>query len=184
MAIANKKSNTSKLKAGNSKKINKWIIAAGVVLVAAVGIIVVRFSSAATDPNTTFVHYSSQISFLWGANQTKTEKINGVATTYKLLNNGSIRGGVATLVSATEAKQSSKVCAHFKVFSTKGIVNIQQVVNGQGKNFGSKSIDSLSYGQTGTVCTVGITNADSTVQVYMSNAQEGNVGVDHMFGRK
>lgn len=46
-AVKAKKPTTSKLKAGQKKKVNKWLIIGGVVAVAVIGALVVRFSSAA-----------------------------------------------------------------------------------------------------------------------------------------
>lgn len=46
MAAVKAKKPTSKLKAGQKKKVNKWLILGGVAAVAIIGVVVVRFSSA------------------------------------------------------------------------------------------------------------------------------------------
>lgn len=48
MAVLKAKKSTNKLKSGKKKTINKWIIFGGVIIVAVVGAVVVRFSGASS----------------------------------------------------------------------------------------------------------------------------------------
>ena len=59
MAAVKAKKPVSKLKAGQKKKVNKWLIIGGVAAVAIIGAAVVRFSSAATCKSLTWRQGSS-----------------------------------------------------------------------------------------------------------------------------
>lgn len=59
MAAVKAKKSVSKLKAGQKKKVNRWLILGGVAAVAIVGIVVVRFSGAASCKQVTFRQGSS-----------------------------------------------------------------------------------------------------------------------------
>lgn len=59
MATVKSKKPVSKLKAGQKKKTNKWLIVGGIAAVAIIGAVVVRFSSAATCKSLTFKQGSS-----------------------------------------------------------------------------------------------------------------------------
>lgn len=61
MAAVKAKKPTTKLKAGQKKKVNKWLILGGVAAVAIIGAVVVRFSGAATVGTKTIIDNSGGV---------------------------------------------------------------------------------------------------------------------------
>lgn len=145
------KTTATKLKAGKKKKVNKWLLVAGVASMVAIGVLVVRYSSASTY---TFINYSSKMS--GGAENKKSD-----GNTYRVVD-GRKGQTVKSAVSAAQMANTNTVCAHFKMID-----------NGVPKGLGNYSAISLvMYDKKGAV-------VDSTGRISLSTVaktgQTGNV---------
>jgi len=173
MAAVKAKKPVSKLKAGQKKKTNKWLIIGGVAAVAIIGAVVVRFSGASSYP---FINGISKMAYQNGS--APVVKSGGVS--YKPITSNLT---LATLVSKSQVSRASTVCAHFKVLAAStNVMSIQQVdASGKGRNYGSKPLRGLKVGSTASVCTSGVYRGDNTTRVY--GVASGKMGIDTIYGK-
>lgn len=168
MAAIKAKKPTSKLKAGQKKKINKWLILGGVAAIAAIGVLAVRYSSASSY---TFIYKTDKMS--GGKLTTKND-----GTKYRLTSYGGT--AISTLVSSSVTKKSKSFCAHYKVISGSGTVAIYQTNRNGGVTVYAAYLPKA--GGTGNVCTSVKDIGDSGIQVIV-NYGDATIGVDTMYGK-
>lgn len=138
------KAPSKKLKAGKKKSLNKWILIGGAAVIALLGLVVVRYSSASTAKS---FSNSCANNYLNGNNNRKVNK-SGSGCSY------SISSGqhVYTLVPASTMAATRRVCA--QVAFTKPNTRVTIQVAGA-RNYGAVVRDVGG----GVVCTTDLTSS-------------------------
>lgn len=182
MAATKPKKTSSKLKAGNKKKINKWLIIGGVAVVTVIGALVVRFSSASSYP---FVRYISQMSSTYWNQTPATFTYNGTkyASTYIVkTSSGKQYHSVKTLASQQEMSRSSKVCAHVANDTGGNVSFILIQITAAGNISSKKGNITLGNKQTGNVCADKALNTGMSISVGTETTSK-RAGVNTIYGK-
>lgn len=171
------KAPSKKLKAGQKKKVSKWLILGGIAAVAGIGAVVIRYSGAASY---TFVHGYKQNS--GGAANSKTNyrdfKYNGT---------------ISTLVNGEESRNTRQWCFHWKSlngksvkFAWKGHVKEAQARQGlmpmsySGKEYKTVKADTSGYDCLETWKVTG----PAGFKVELVAVPASGIGVDNLYGKK
>lgn len=110
----------SKLKAGQKKPINKWLIAAGAAAVVALGLLVVRYSSAATNIGSPVSHKTGKWTLTTQGLlfSSMTTKLNA-GSTYLMCFRGYSTGKTSTVLFQPTAFSTTKTVTTNTVYCSK-----------------------------------------------------------------
>lgn len=163
------KTSSKQLKAGKKKSLNKWIVLAGVVAIAIIGVVVVRYSNASSYA---FIHRTNKMS-----GGKISQKSDGV--TYRVVSTGQ---GVATFVSAAELKGTTGYCVHFKLISETAKLNLS-IGNGQ-MGGGMESGTFSGVNSTHYLCLRSSGGTGEGTGVLGVSPINGTIGVDTFYGTR
>lgn len=106
---------SKKLQANKRKNNNRVILLIGILIAVAVGVVVVRYSSASGTPHT-FTHYADKITSGTAPTQKSQKQTKVDGKTYWVLNKDAFKDAqVSTQVTVAEAAKTAEICVHYNV---------------------------------------------------------------------
>jgi hypothetical protein len=123
--VAAKKTSSKKLKAGKKRRINKWLVIASVAVIAIIGVVVVRYSSASRGeciPGSDYTFHCYGTSLKGGQPVNKQD-----GTHYRMITPSNPM--VTITVPAKLTKDTVKVCTGYS-YNTGSRITITAVING------------------------------------------------------
>jgi hypothetical protein len=163
------KAPSKKLKAGQKKKVSKWLILGGIAAVAGIGAVVIRYSGAA------------EYSFVHGYKQNSGGTANSRTGYRDFKSNGTI----STLVSRDEARGTKQWCFHWKSLNGKSVKfawkpTVQVGTASQYK----KNYETVDVAKSGYECFTGYkVSSGAGFKVELVAVPVSGIGIDNLYGK-
>lgn len=177
MAAVKAKKTPKKLKVGKKKSVNKWLVLGGIAAVVAIGVAVVRFSSASTI---TFYRDIKQFTgykqYIKRSNNITYLAVNDVESGYDSV--------TATYASVAEIRKSTLVCAKVLNFSNYDHFVYIQVTGKYSSSDPQVKEHYLEKKSTKHICVRKKYIEDSRISIYVQYDAGKDIGIAGVYGYK